>query len=488
MQADLINISLGTDYSHLLPEGVREEDIPHEVIEKMQSYVIEANDLYMRPLATCFKKGISVITSAGNDSLSVEHFPLASASHTICVGALDRNNMMAAFSNYGQEVSCYAPGVEISVVSPSGELRFGNGTSFSAPYVTGIISIAKELKPNITIMELQKSLKQSNLEVRGSLFPDGKIQLFSPILFLESLGVDFKNKSQLNNNKIKFSRQFEKWFIDDSDSDQEKMEKILGFYKRRRLFSENEKEGRWAIDHADNHFEYLLKKASRMDKNYDFYAAKVLAEAQLTNIQKQQVLAAIPTNDMIAIIVFHHEIELAIPLFKQRLKEPSLVFNGNTLFGLRQMSGNETLPDVTHYLKRIHQTDSFTWDEGITCYTMMSKMPKVSSEAKKLLSISLNRYRKIDEPFLGSYLARALVLAGEKEGIQIMVNQIRQLDNLEDCSKEGEIRKVQLELNYSIESDHKFDYDDPLEIRNKNLKYLLDNLNKATYKNKKFHF
>ena len=80
-------------------------------------------------------KGIPVIVSAGNQYGETDSYP---ACHTACwtVGAIDGNNSLADFSNYGSFQDFVAPGVGISVISRTGESVVKSGTSFAAPYVT----------------------------------------------------------------------------------------------------------------------------------------------------------------------------------------------------------------------------------------------------------------------------------------------------------------------------------------------------------------
>ena len=84
--------------------------------------------------------GIIIVVAAGNENLDACTQTLPSVSGTIAVGALDKDNSMAYFSNWGKCVDLFAPGFDIRSVIPNGQTAFMSGTSQAAPYVTGIIS------------------------------------------------------------------------------------------------------------------------------------------------------------------------------------------------------------------------------------------------------------------------------------------------------------------------------------------------------------
>lgn len=78
---------------------------------------------------------ILLIAAAGNNSSSLPSYP-AAFWEVISVGALDVNDHIASYSNFGEYVDIYALG-DIE--------KYGvNGTSFSVPFVAGYISLLKE--------------------------------------------------------------------------------------------------------------------------------------------------------------------------------------------------------------------------------------------------------------------------------------------------------------------------------------------------------
>ncbi len=87
--------------------------------------------------------GIITVVSAGNANREASTTIPAACPDAITVGALDENDAKASFSNYGDMVDIYAPGTDMYTTALNNGYTTQNGTSFSAPLVTGLV--AKEL-------------------------------------------------------------------------------------------------------------------------------------------------------------------------------------------------------------------------------------------------------------------------------------------------------------------------------------------------------
>ncbi|KAL2257586.1 hypothetical protein VTK26DRAFT_9452 [Humicola hyalothermophila] len=108
----VVNLSLGGEYTAAVNAGVR-----------------AATDA-----------GLTVVVAAGNDNATASGYSPGSEATAITVGASDRADMRAYFSNFGGAVDIFAPGVGILSASKGGDARnmTMSGTSMAAPHVAGL--------------------------------------------------------------------------------------------------------------------------------------------------------------------------------------------------------------------------------------------------------------------------------------------------------------------------------------------------------------
>ncbi|EFL22841.1 serine protease (putative secreted protein) [Streptomyces himastatinicus ATCC 53653] len=111
---------------------------------------LEANNNLQRAVQNALKANVVVVASAGNDGLDgkVKKTYPAAYDGVLAVGASDRNNERAPFSQSGDFVDVAAPGVEMVSTVPKGGQCVDNGTSFSAPYVAGVAALIRAKHPD----------------------------------------------------------------------------------------------------------------------------------------------------------------------------------------------------------------------------------------------------------------------------------------------------------------------------------------------------
>lgn len=101
------------------------------------------------------RKGVVVVTSAGNEGRDLSLAPYYPASfklsNLISVTSTDQFDRLASFSNYGSKlVSIAAPGTDILTTRTGGGYSLVTGTSASAAFVTGVAGLVKTLRPWLT--------------------------------------------------------------------------------------------------------------------------------------------------------------------------------------------------------------------------------------------------------------------------------------------------------------------------------------------------
>ncbi|KAJ3364564.1 hypothetical protein GGF32_001664 [Allomyces javanicus] len=89
------------------------------------------------------KNGLIMIVAAGNEGINACLTSPASATGAISVGAIDRNDIIARFSNIGACVEILAPGVNVTSASIRSKTAYivQSGTSFASPHVAGLLGL-----------------------------------------------------------------------------------------------------------------------------------------------------------------------------------------------------------------------------------------------------------------------------------------------------------------------------------------------------------
>jgi serine protease len=116
----------------------------------------------------------AIVVAAGNDSDNVANHVPANCSGVISVGATSSNGNRAGYSNFGPTLTLSAPGgqypqsdgIEVLVDSgktvPVGDtVAIYNGTSLSAPMVSGVVSLMLGVAPNLTAAQVRSLLVAS---------------------------------------------------------------------------------------------------------------------------------------------------------------------------------------------------------------------------------------------------------------------------------------------------------------------------------------
>ncbi len=116
--------------------------------------------------------GVLFVAAAGNDGADNDTTGIFPCNYelvnVVCVGASDRNDALASFSNRGaRTVDLAAPGVDIASTYPDGKYVYMDGTSMAAPHVTGVAALALARAPGLTVSQLRDVLLSSVDAVPG---------------------------------------------------------------------------------------------------------------------------------------------------------------------------------------------------------------------------------------------------------------------------------------------------------------------------------
>ncbi|MFH2037207.1 MAG: S8 family serine peptidase [Candidatus Zixiibacteriota bacterium] len=121
------------------------------------------------------QNNIIMVASCGNDGLEIMTYP-AAYNNVIAVTSIDKQELLADFSNYGKYLDVCAPGVDI-YSSLAGEYEWGtwSGTSFSTPMVSAACALVSSIiEDNGSIASRVKGIIRSSARTEllwGTVIP-----------------------------------------------------------------------------------------------------------------------------------------------------------------------------------------------------------------------------------------------------------------------------------------------------------------------------
>jgi subtilisin family serine protease len=151
----IINISMGTFAQEA---KTPEEKAKYDASARASWKALEASaSKYPDMLFVC---------AAGNDGKNTDergHYHSGfENSNILSVAAVDANNKLAEFSNYGKvTVDLAAPGVDILSTVPNGEVGTKSGTSMATPYASRVAAMIKHINPKLSPIEIKDILAQT---------------------------------------------------------------------------------------------------------------------------------------------------------------------------------------------------------------------------------------------------------------------------------------------------------------------------------------
>jgi cyanobactin maturation PatA/PatG family protease len=108
----------------------------------------EPAPILAQAIETCARRNVLIVAAAGNDGCECLHVPAAGRT-VLAVGAMDSNGIPLPSSNWGERYrtqGILAPGVDVLGAVPGGGTARKSGTSFAAPFVSGLAGLLASLQ------------------------------------------------------------------------------------------------------------------------------------------------------------------------------------------------------------------------------------------------------------------------------------------------------------------------------------------------------
>lgn len=135
-----------------------------------------------------YSKNVVVVVASGNEGEDNKEYGPAGLENVLTVGAVGPEGKYAGFSNYGDAVDLVAPGVDIlslrarrtdfelvaglegyrpgqSFVGPGNRYYRATGTSFAAPFVTGVASLLIARSPDLSADQVMRILRNTARDI-----------------------------------------------------------------------------------------------------------------------------------------------------------------------------------------------------------------------------------------------------------------------------------------------------------------------------------
>jgi subtilisin family serine protease len=110
------------------------------------------------------QQGVIIVAITGNNGRNTISYP-GRYDGVIAVSATDRNDRLAEFSNYGDEVEVTAPGTHITSLINGGIPTTKSGTSFAAPHVTALLALILSTNPSLSAAEAVAIMEDNAIDL-----------------------------------------------------------------------------------------------------------------------------------------------------------------------------------------------------------------------------------------------------------------------------------------------------------------------------------
>lgn len=133
------------------------------------------------------RKDILIVKASGNDSkdddlITYYPSPLTIDGHRrdnmLVVGAAGHDGQMMKLSNYGRHtVDVLALGEDVRSTAPADQWSVNNGTSLSAPIVTGLAAAIRQANPKLTAAQVRDIIMQTSIPLDSTPIAAGRVDI-----------------------------------------------------------------------------------------------------------------------------------------------------------------------------------------------------------------------------------------------------------------------------------------------------------------------
>lgn len=140
----------------LVAEGIRWAVQHGAKVINMSFAQYSSSDAMREAVDEAVAADVVLVAGSGNDHKQVA-FP-AALPGVIAVGAVDRKNNVAAFSNYGNDLDLVTYGTAMTVARPHNKYEVEHGTSDSTALVSGVVALMRARYPDMSAAEVAERL------------------------------------------------------------------------------------------------------------------------------------------------------------------------------------------------------------------------------------------------------------------------------------------------------------------------------------------
>jgi cyanobactin maturation PatA/PatG family protease len=143
------------------PQGIGQLDLARAILTAIENgaHIInisggqltssgEPEPILAQAIERCAEHNALIVAAAGNNGCECLHLPAAAPS-VLAVGAMDHDGTPLSSSNWGESYrsqGILAPGVDVLGAVPGGGTARKSGTSFAAPFVSGLVGLFASLQ------------------------------------------------------------------------------------------------------------------------------------------------------------------------------------------------------------------------------------------------------------------------------------------------------------------------------------------------------